>query len=367
MKDKKKILFIKNLYQNPKFITNDLEILSEKYNVKLLNFKSRRNALIIFSLFHQFFYLLLSIWKFDLVYIWFADYLSFYPVLFAKLTGKKSIICAGGYEATYIPEINMGVFTNSSISRAVRAFCVRFSLKNCTYILPVDETLIEHTNNYIYSDIPGKSPLKDGIKNFIPGIKTKFLTMYLGYDSEFFRKPDEIIKSRSVVSAGLIVNEDEFKRKGFDLLIKAAKELPDIKFVLIGFNDEQLNKYKSSVSPNVSLLGIVPYARLVEEYSKAKVYAQFSMFEGMPSSICEAMLCECIPVGSDVNGIPKIINGCGYIVTKRDADEVKKIITIAVNEGSEKAECARKHIMINFNFENRRKKLLVLIEELLKL
>ena len=365
MKDKKKILFIKNLYQNPKFITNDLEILSKQYNVKLLNFKSRRNALILFSLFHQFFYLLFNIWKFDLVYIWFADYLSFYPVLFSKLSGKKSIICAGGYEATYIPEINMGVFTSDSISKAVRAFCVRFSLKNCTYILPVDETLIEHTNNYIYSDIPGKAPLKDGIKHFIPGIKTDFQTMYLGYDSEFFRKPDDIIKSRSVVSAGLIVNDDEFRRKGFDLLMKAAVELPEIRFVLIGFNEEQLNKVKGSVTPNVELLGIVPYEKLVEEYSKAKVYAQFSMFEGMPSSICEAMLCECIPVGSDVNGIPKIINGCGYIIKNKNITSVKDVIYKAIELERGYAEKSRNHIINSFSMNKREIELLKLVHPLI--
>jgi len=366
MKDKKKILFIKNLYQNPKFITNDLEILTKEYSVKLLNFKSRRNALIIFSLMYQFFYLLFNIWKFELVYIWFADYLSFYPVLFSKLTGKKSIICAGGYEATYIPEINMGVFTNASLSKKVRAFCVRYSLKNCTCILPVDETLIEHTNNYIYSDIPGKAPLKDGIKHFIPGIKTAFHTMYLGYDSDYFRKPDNIIKERSVVSAGLIVNDDEFRRKGFDLLIKAAAEMPDVKFVLIGFNEEHLSNLKRSVTPNVELHGIVPYERLVEEYSKAKVYAQFSMFEGMPSSICEAMLCECIPVGSDVNGIPKIISGCGYIISRKNQVDVNDTISRALNQTDGFAKQARQHIVLNFNYENREKNLLKLINSLLE-
>ncbi|HRJ85429.1 MAG TPA: glycosyltransferase family 4 protein [Ignavibacteria bacterium] len=365
MKDKKKILFIKNLYQNPKFITNDLEILSKQYDVKLLNFKSRRNALIIFSLMYQFFYLLFNIWKFDLVYIWFADYLSFYPVLFSKLAGKKSIICAGGYEATYIPEINMGVFTNASISKKVRAFCVRYSLKNCTCILPVDETLIEHTNNYIYSDIPGKAPLRDGIKHFIPGIKTEFRTMYLGYDSDFFRKSDNIIKERSVVSAGLIVNDDEFRRKGFDLLIEAAAEMPEVKFVLIGFDEQHLSKLKNSVTPNVELHGKVPYAKLVEEYSKAKVYAQFSMFEGMPSSICEAMLCECIPVGSDVNGIPKIINGCGYVISKKDTADVRDTILKALDQTEVFAAKARQHIILNFNYSNREKNLLQLVKSIL--
>jgi len=366
LKSRKKILFVKNLYQNPKFITNDLEILSKEYSVKLLNFKSRKNALILFSMIHQFFYLLFNLWRYDLVYIWFADYLSFYPVLFAKILSKKSIICAGGYEATYIPEINMGVFTNASISKSVRAFCVRYSLKNCTYILPVDETLIEHTNNYIYSDIPGKAPLKDGIKQFIPGIKTCFKTMYLGYDSEHFKKPGNISKERSVVSAGLIVNEDEFRRKGFDLLIEAAKQMQDVKFILIGFNEEYLDKYKETISSNVELFGIVPYSKLIEEYSKAKVYAQFSMFEGMPSSICEAMLCECIPVGSDVNGIPKIIDSCGFIAAKKDVNEIKEAILKAFELDDSEGAKAREHIIKYFTYDNRKSELLRFVKDILK-
>lgn len=365
MKSRKKILFIKNLYQNPKFITNDIDILSKEYSVKLMNFKSRKNALILFSLIHQFFYLLFNLWRYDLVYIWFADYLSFYPVLFARIFSKKSIICAGGYEATYIPEINMGVFTNASISKSVRAFCVRYSLKNCTCILPVDETLIEHTNEFIYSDIPGKAPLKDGIKQFIPGIKTKFQTMYLGYDSELFKKPGNISKERSVVSAGLIVNDDEFRRKGFDLLINAAKQMSGVKFVLIGFNDESMNKYKNAVSSNVELYGIVPYSKLIKEYCRAKVYAQFSMFEGMPSSICEAMLCECIPVGSAVNGIPKIINGCGMIIKNKNVNEVCASIAEALDMEQSAGITAREHIKNSFNFNIRRTQLLKLVDNIL--
>ncbi len=366
LKSRKKILFVKNLYQNPKFITNDLEILSKEYSVKLLNFKSRKNALILFSMIHQFFYLLFNIWRYDLVYIWFADYLSLFPILFAKIFSKKSIICAGGYEATYIPEINMGVFTNASISKSVRAFCVRYSLKNCTYILPVDETLIEHTNNYIYSDIPGKAPLKDGIKQFIPGIKTYFKTMYLGYDSELFKKPENIKKERSVVSAGLIVNDDEFRRKGFDLLIDAAKQMQDIKFILIGFNEEYLEKYKKTVSSNVELFGIVPYSKLIEEYSKAKVYAQFSMFEGMPSSICEAMLCECIPVGSDVNGIPKIVGHCGFVTGKKTVNNAVSSVINAVNSDESLGMKAREHIMNLFPLIKRENELLQLVNSILR-
>lgn len=365
MPGKKKILFIKNLYQNPKFITNDLEILKKEYEVKLLNFNNRKNFLIIFSLLFQGLYLLFNIWKYDLVYIWFADYLSFFPVFFSKLAGKKSIICAGGYEATFIPEINMGVYTNDTFSRSIRAYCVKYSLKNCSAVYPVDETLIENTNTYIYSDIPGKLPLKDGIKNFIPDIKTELNILYLGYDFEFFKKPENISKQNSVVSAGLIVNNDEYQRKGFDLLISAAKELPDVKFVLIGFNDEYLEKISKIKSTNVELFGILPYEKLIEEYSKAKVYAQFSMFEGMPSSVCEAMLCECIPVGSNVNGIPKIIGDCGVIINERSAAKAIDAIKKALTMSDEINEKARTRIINIFSYTLREKELSLKIKKLL--
>ena len=362
---RKKILFVKNYYANPKFITNDLDILRTEYDVTLQNVKNRKNALIIFSLIKQSLYLFFNTWRYDLLYIWFADYHSFLPVLYSKIFFKKSIICAGGYESTYIPEINMGVFTNASLSKSVRAFVVRFSLKHCNYILPVDETLIEHTNNYIYSDTPGKAPLHDGIKKFIPGIKTNFKTMYLGYDPELFKKPADIQKQRAVVSAGLIVNEDEFRRKGFDLLLEASALLPDVKFILIGFNEYYLNKFQKTCPPNVEMFGIVTYAKLIEKYSIAKVYAQFSMFEGMPSSICEAMLCECIPVGSDVNGIPKIIDDCGVIIKNKNAGNAARAIETALAMEDNAGTKARNYIVENFNYQLRSRNLLELVQSLI--
>ena len=189
--------------------------------------------------------------------------------------------------------------------------------------------------------------------------------MHLGYDPDVFKKPADIHKERSVVSAGLIVNDDEFRRKGFDLLIKAAEELPDIKFVLIGFNEFYLDKLKYSSPANVEAHGIVTYSKLIECYSKAKVYAQFSMFEGMPSSICEAMLCECIPVGSDVNGIPKIINGCGYIAYKRNVISIKDAIVKAIKLDDSAGVRSRTHIINNFSYQNRQTELISLINDIM--
>ncbi len=362
---KAKILFVKKSDTNPKFMTNDREILSEMYEVKQNNFRTSKNLRIIFTLAREFIYLLFNIWKFKLVYIWFADYHSFLPVLYAKLAGKKSVICAGGYECTYIPEINCGIFTASTFSKRIRNFCVTYSLKNCSIILPVDESLIKNTNTYIYSDIPGKAPLEDGIKNFIPEIETRITTLHLGYDAGKFVRDYKSEKSKTVISAGLIVNDDEYKRKGFDLLVEAAARMPDTGFVLIGFNDSYLRKISENVPPNVTLLKIVSYERLIEEYSKAKVFAQISMFEGMPSTLCEAMLCECIPVGSKVNGIPQIINNCGYLVEKKEIGELVDKLKSALNAGDDAGLKAREYIKSFFPLENRRDKLLKIIDSLL--
>jgi glycosyltransferase involved in cell wall biosynthesis len=363
---KQKALFVKKAVTNPKFMTNDLEILKEKYSVKLKDINTPGNILIFFPLLRQFFYLLYNIWKFEIVYIWFADYHSYLPVFFAKLTGKKSIICAGGYECTYIPEINCGVFTNESFSKRVRAYCVKFSLKNCSMILPVDETLIKNTNTYIYSDTEGKPPLKDGIKEFIPEIKTPMETIYLGYDAELFKPSEGAARENAVVSAGLIVNDDEFKRKGFDLLIEAAAQMPEVKFILIGFSNDHYEKTKTKISANVELHKILSYGRLTEIYSRAKVFAQISMFEGMPSTICEAMLCGCTPVGSDVNGIPRIIDGLGEVIKKKDISCVVESLQKALKYDKESANKARDSIVTRFSLETRSEKLLNTIEKLLK-
>src|SRR4030095_3378142 len=278
---KDKVLFVKKYNTDPKFMSNDLDILNEKYSVTLKNVKTTNSIFIIISLSIEFFYLLFIAWKFNIVYIWFADYHSFLPVLFSQIFNKKCIICAGGYECTYIPEINCGVFTRSTIARSIRRFCAVYSLKHCNLILPVDETLIENVNTYIYSDIPGKKPLNDGIRTFIPDIKTDFEVIYLGYEPGTFKKNERTNKETSVLSAGLIVNDDEFRRKGFDLLLEAANIMKDVQFVLAGLNDKFYNKLSELSLQNVRLLKILNYEKLIEEYCKAKVFAQISMFEGM--------------------------------------------------------------------------------------
>lgn len=357
------ILFVKQSAANPKFILNDVEILKKYFTVSVQNIKTASKLLLPYSLLKQFIYLLFTLYKFDLYFIWFADYHSFLPVLFSKLFGRKCIICAGGYEATYIEEVNCGVYTTDSLVKRLRKSAVEYSLKNCSIILPVDESLIKNVNDYLTSDT-NNPPLKDGIKNMIPGIDTKIETVYLGYDEKLFCKNESVKKERIILCAGLIPNDYEIKRKGFDVLIEAAKLMKDVKFVLIGLYPEYIKRFSELNLSNLQLLGVMPYSELIEHYGRAKVFAQISLFEGLPSTICEAMLCECIPVGSKVNAIPKIIDGTGYIIEKRDINKIIEKLTEAINSPDELGKKAREQIINTFPFNLREQKLIQIINNL---
>ncbi len=360
-----RILFVKHYTNNTKFVLNDYEILKQKYEVTLYNTYTKKNILIVFPLLKQTLYLLFNIHKFKLVFIWFGDYHSFLPVLFAKIFNKKSVIAVGGYDATDIPEIEMGAFNEDNLRKKIRSRFLKYSLSNADKLLVVDDSLIENVNTYIYSDDPSKAPVKDGILNFIPGIKDKIEVVYTGFDEEFFKRDYSVPKENFVLSVGNSFNDNEFIRKGFDMLIEAAKILPEINFVLVGLNREQIKILCEQNLKNVMLISYVNMDELRSYYNRAKVYAQLSLFEGQPNSLCEAMMMECIPVGSDVNGIPRVIGDTGFIVYKKDKNEIAEKLLLTMNSGPELAKKARERIIENFSLEKRRSRVLDVVQRLI--
>lgn len=365
MNSRKKVLFVKRHDANAKFVTNDIEILRKNFEVEVDEVEVPKSAAILLMFAVRFTKYLFRIPATDLIYIWFADYHSMLPVLLGKLFGRPVVICAGGYEATYIPEIDMGVYSSATFRKRMRRFCTSFSLRNCSLILPVDDSLIENTNSYIYSSEPGRKPLKDGIKNMLPGIRTSMRTVRLGYDPEIFKRNSRTLKERAVVAAGFIMNKYEYSRKGFDVLVRCAELMPDVRFILIGLNEEHKQMLDNTGPKNLELYGKSDYEGLIKLYSRAKVYAQLSLFEGMPSSVCEAMLCECIPVGSRVNGIPGIIGDSGIVVDQKDITLIAESLNNALNLPDENGVKARHRIESLFSIPAREKEIADICRELL--
>ena len=334
-KSRKKLLLVYHFYSS--FVRKDYEILSEKYEVKKYYFRNSKNLPAMLGNFIKFFlFLLLNIFRFDYIFCWFADYHSFLPVLFAKIFGKKSFLVLGGYDVTYIPELNYGSFNSP-----LRSLATGFSIKNASLNLPVAERL------------------KAEILQRFPRIKTEVVPT--GYSPDYFVPDKNIKKENIVLTCGKIDSYKRFVIKGIDLFWKAAELLPQYTFVILDITPE-MQKLIEPLPKNLKLLEMIPQKEVIKFYQKAKVYAQFSLREGFPNSVCEAMLCECIPVGTDVGAMKEIIGNNGFLLKSRDISEIVQTIEKAINAPLSLGKKAREQIKKKFTVEQRKEKLYQLLE-----
>ncbi len=321
------------------FVKTDYEILSREYEVKKFRYKHEKSALVHFAeQLKLLFFLLANFFSSDAVYVWFADYHSFLPVLSAKIFGKKSVLVLGGYDVTYIPEFDYGSF-----NKPLRAFCAKYSIANASLALAVAEN--------IAAEALGKAP------------NANVTVLHTGYSPEKFdcRKNAERSGVLSVLGA---YSHKRLYIKGADLIAETAKLLPDVKFTLVAVDESLFNKEFGKIE-NIEFAPQMPQEELKKYYAAASVYAQFSLREGLPNALCEAMLCGAIPVGTNAGGIPTAIGDCGFVISERSAETAANAILNAMKSNAEKRDCARGRIAENFSLEKRRTKLLKIMKELL--
>ena len=319
-----KILFTSTLTTS--FIKEDLTILRRHFEVHSLIGHGISSILRI--LFH--------IPRIDLTYTWFASVYSSFAVLGARVFGKRSIIVVGGVDAARIPEIGYGIWLVPW-----KAVLVKWALRNASHVLAVAPSLkLEAARLAGY----------DG---------ANIAVVPTGYDSALWSNP--VPKEGFVLTVAACDNPERLKVKGIDLLIAAARVLPNVKFVVIGIGRGIVEHARSVASPNVEILPFVERNELLGYYQRAKVYCQPSYAEGFPNSLCEAMLCGCVPVGTDVGGIPMAIDNTGYIVPYGDPRRLADAVLQALHSPERAGERARERIAAEFTLARRETELLRII------
>ena len=352
---RKKILFIYPNYSS--FVKTDFEILSSEHDVIKYQFKPVKGLFKTGGeLIKQFFYLLFNIWKFDSVFIWFADYHSFLPVLFTRILNKKSFVVIGGFDAVSLPELKYGLFQTNKVRQITGSLAIKYS----SYLLPVDKSLIKNTNYYASSSSKG---IPVGVKNFVKNIRGIIKIIPTGYNSNVWKEYPKIKRKNSIVTVGYIPNWLRWNLKGCDLIYELANSLKDIDFYIYGISKEFLTELKTKITipSNLFLFHKISANNLPEIYSKHKIYAQFSLSEGLPNVLCESILCGCIPVGSNVNGIPTAILDQGLILSHKNLDSAIEIINTAMNFPKEKTVKNYQYVLEVFTIENRKNAILDLI------
>jgi glycosyltransferase involved in cell wall biosynthesis len=240
----------------------------------------------------------------------------------------------GGYDVTYIPELDYG-----SLKNPLRAFCSKFSIRYATYSLPVSDNLEAEA------------------RVLVP--RARIETLYTGFnENQFF--PSGKNKENVIVTVAAGDTLQRVKLKGLDLVNDVARKVPHYNFVIIGAS-VAIRDHLQDIPRNLSILGRVSDATLLEYYQKSSIYLQLSRREGLPTALCEAMLCECVPIGFDNGGIPVAIGSCGYIIPGNDVNKVVAAIKKIDANSTELKKCARRRIITHFSYSIREEKLTKLI------
>ena len=283
---KQSILFVYVNYSS--FVKADFEILSTFANVTKYQFKPGKGVFKTgFEVLKELIFLIFSGFKFDSVFVWFGDYHSMLPVLFAKLFGKKSFVVIGGYDVSTLSEYKYGSFSNP-----IRAFFTRNTFKFVDICFPVADALRK--------------------KLLIINSKANAETIATSVDVKKFNF-SEYERSKSIITVSGTENHQRLMVKGLDRFRELATWLPEFEFVIIGATDG-VKSYFEPLPANLTLLPPQQFDQLTQHYERASFYAQLSRSEGLPNALCEAMLCGCIPVGTNVGDIQITIGNTGLTI-----------------------------------------------------
>jgi len=326
----RRILFVGNT--RSAFVKRDFEILSRNYDVTLLEPPNNVKDWMKYAISTK-----NEVKMHDLVFGWFAGWHTLPAVHYAKRYRKKTIIVIGGYDAAYVPEIRYGAFTNFK-----EKIPAKYVMENADLLLAVSEFT-----------------KKEILKRVRP---RRVEVVYNGVDTDKFQL--SLNKDNNLVVTVSVLKWKNLKRKGIETFVRAAKYVPDARFVVIGkFKDDSINYLKQISPENVIFTGYVSDKELVMWMQKAKVICQLSYYEAFGLAPAEGMACGCIPVVTrERSGAPEFVRDLGFYVPYGDPEETAKAINMARQADSTNSLAARKIIEKEFSLKIREKKIIELIE-----
>lgn len=269
-----------------------------------------------------------------IVFCWFASVYAAIATLVAGIVGKKSIIVVGGVDMAKEKEFRYGLWLSPW-----KSLLVRTAIRKAYRVLVVDQSL--------------KDEVLDRVKYRGENIEV----LPTGYDHESWRPSGS--KENVVLTVAAVQTEGRLKIKGIDVLFEVARKLSQIKFVLVGL-DRTI--FRNLDPPkNLDMYPILEQSALLKHYQRAKVYCQPSRREGLSNTLCEAMLCSCIPVVTDVGGSARAVGEDGVVVRSDNRDELVAGIQRAFAMPEHTGSRARDRIITLFPKQAREKRLVELI------
>jgi glycosyltransferase involved in cell wall biosynthesis len=307
------------------FVLQDIKILGSFGKTRQL--LKRKSAILseVFFLMKLMFNLL---WC-DAVYCWFADSISYYTAVLAKIIRRKVIIVVGGYEVSDLA--GYGGLQSRSAKRIITA------LKRADQILAVSE----FSSNEIRKIVPS----------------SKIIVVPLGVEPENVRhKKEKIIATSGSATSNL------FKIKGLDIFAAATKDLNQYQIFVIGKYDEETRNSLLLINPDLIFAGAVSHNEFLQFLQKTEIYCQFSRRESFGYAVLEAMNLGCKIVVSNQPALRELVTSDTCCSEPDNIPSASKNLKNAINSSSPDYY---KWISDNFSVSLRAQKLKQIFSELL--
>jgi len=133
-------------------------------------------------------------------------------------------------------------------------------------------------------------------------------------------------------------------RKGLFDLIKCAeyvcKAYPEIRFIICGrglfLNKLEEEVRRKGLQKKIVFLGYVKRKKLIQVYQNATVHIVPSHYEGLPTTLLEAMSCGLPVVATDIGGNDEVISSGvnGFLVPPKCPEDMAKIILRLLDNAS---------------------------------
>ena len=329
------------------FVKSDISIL-EALGFRVYKIHSRPEKNLLFFLLNRIREKLKSILfisRSKVLISWFNDYHSFIPILFSKLFFKKSIIIVGGYDAIVDNKNNHGLFFKSGIRSAIAKLNYKM----------VNEVWIVHKSLENGCDFAKqKFNIISGVRRFTSKKNIVIKEINTGYDTRFWNY-DQSEEKTGVLTAAFFSDKRVINIKGLNIFNQLATFLPNVNFTIVGESGIRISEF-INLEPNIKVMGVQTRSEMKELYQKNKFYFQGSRLEGLPNSLCEAMLCGCVPIGSRVFGIPDAIGTTGFLFdTEKDIEQIVEFINSDLRAKDLKK--ARNRIVRKYDISKRTEKI----------
>jgi glycosyltransferase involved in cell wall biosynthesis len=267
----------------------------------------------------------------DVVYAWFATWHTLATLVMARMQGKPTVVVTGGFDTASLPDIGYG-----SQRGGVRRWMARWIARHATRLVTNSDYLVGEIEENL-----GIPP--DAVRVVHHGLRDRFA----GVDVTSLRPP-------AALTVGHVYRLN-LERKGHRPFVRAARELPDVRFTLAGdWYDDTIESLRAEAPPNVEFTGFLPDPELDELFRQSAVYVQASLHEGFGLALAEAMLAGAVPVVTPAGALPEVVGDVGVTIAEPTPSAIAAGVERALEMGPGEGARARQRILERFTFESRR-------------